>query len=122
VRVCAAPAHAARSARASGGRQADRLAPLVCSADDAGGTGAADERPRETLETAERDELGLLVLQRELLAKQDEELDELSRVVTSTRRIALAVNEELGLQSRLLARPCRVRVGAWAGAGGTTRR
>jgi hypothetical protein len=89
------------------------------SADDAGGAGAADERPRETLETAERDELGLLVLQRELLAKQDEELEELSRVVTSTRRIALAVNEELGLQSRLLAR--RPAAAACVCAGGVDR-
>jgi hypothetical protein len=71
---------------------------------DAGGVGGADERPRETLETAERDELGLLVLQRELIEQQDEQLDELSRVVTSTRHIALAVHEELDLQSRLLVR------------------
>jgi SYP5 family syntaxin len=42
------------------------------------------------------------VLQRELLTQQDAQLDELSRVVTSTRHIALAVNEELSLHSRLL--------------------
>ena len=77
------------------------------------GAGASEERARETLETAERDELGLLVLQRDIIRAQDEQLEDLSRVVTSTRHIALAVNEELGLQSRLLV--CvwpRLRAGA----------
>lgn len=70
-----------------------------------GGAGAAaEERPRETLETAERDELGLLVLQRDVLAAQNTQLDDLSRTVTSVRHIACAVNEELDLQSRLLVR------------------
>jgi hypothetical protein len=105
---------------------------------------------RETLETAERDELGLLVLQRQIIqgapaqhasrrvtgrqtealspwtvggahvvalrppacapAEQDEQLDDLARVVTNTRHIALAVNEELDLHTRLLVRhePWRV--------------
>ena len=79
-------------------------APSRAAGGSAAGAGAADERPRETLETAERDELGLLVLQREVLAAQDSQLDDLSRSVTSVRNIACAVNEELDLQSRLLVR------------------
>ena len=90
-------------------------APARAAGGPAAGAGAADERPRETLETAERDELGLLVLQRDVLAQQDSQLDDLSRTVTSVRHIACAVNEELDLQSRLLvrcvARAAHVRVG-----------
>lgn len=58
--------------------------------------------PAETAETADRDERGLLQLQRDLMDDQDEQLDELSRVVGSTKHIALTVGEELELHSRLL--------------------
>ena len=89
-------------------------APARAAGGAAAGAGVADERPRETLETAERDELGLLVLQRDVIAAQDAQLDDLSRTVTSVRHIACAVNEELDLQSRLLvrARPRRGQRGA----------
>jgi hypothetical protein len=79
-------------------------APARAAGGPAAGASAPDQRPQETLETAERDELGLLVLQRDVLAQQDAHLDDLSRTVTSVRHIACAVNEELDLQSRLLVR------------------
>lgn len=59
-------------------------------------------RSLETLETAERDEYGLLLLQGEMLREQDAQLDELAGAVTRTRHVAVAVNEELDLQARLL--------------------
>ena len=89
-------------------------APARAAGGAAAGAPVADERPRETLETAERDELGLLVLQRDVIAAQDAQLDDLSRTVTSVRHIACAVNEELDLQSRLLVRACPRRVCSWA--------
>ena len=123
------------------------------------GSGGEGHHARETLETAERDELGLLVLQRQIIqgaqtrgetlaglaserqchargarslrgvswrcprahalltpsllarADQDEQLDDLARVVTNTRHIALAVNDELDLHARLLVRACVVSLG-----------
>ena len=46
------------------------------------------------------------MLQRDVIAAQDAQLDDLSRTLTSVRHIACAVNEELDLQSRLLVRAC----------------
>lgn len=43
-------------------------------------------------------------------AEQDDALDELSRAVTSTKHIAIAVDEELDLQHRLLARSLEKRL------------
>eukprot|EP00899_Mesostigma_viride_P014464 jgi/Mesvir1/23018/Mv14613-RA.1 len=56
----------------------------------------------ETEETALRDNRGLLQLQKELMKAQDEELDSLSVLASSTHHIAVAVNDELNLQTRLL--------------------
>ena len=42
---------------------------------------------------------------------QDEQLDDLARVVTNTRHIALAVNDELDLHARLLVRARVVSLG-----------
>lgn len=50
----------------------------------------------------ELDNRSILQLQRNLMREQDEELEELSRVVTSTKHIGLAVGEELDLHARLL--------------------
>ena len=44
-------------------------------------------------------------------ADQDEQLDDLARVVTNTRHIALAVNDELDLHARLLVRVRVVSLG-----------
>jgi SYP5 family syntaxin len=56
----------------------------------------------ETSMTVDLDNSGILQLQRNMMAQQDDELEELSRVVTSTKHIGMAVNEELGLHARLL--------------------
>ena len=56
----------------------------------------------ETLRTADLDSRGILQLQTATMAEQDAQLEELERSVASTKHIALTVNEELGLQTRLL--------------------
>eukprot|EP00252_Welwitschia_mirabilis_P005097 TRINITY_DN1550_c0_g2_i1.p1 TRINITY_DN1550_c0_g2~~TRINITY_DN1550_c0_g2_i1.p1 ORF type:complete len:234 (+),score=44.83 TRINITY_DN1550_c0_g2_i1:243-944(+) len=48
------------------------------------------------------DNYGLVGLQRQIMKEQDEGLEKLEETVISTKHIALAVNEELDLQSRLL--------------------
>eukprot|EP00958_Prasinococcus_capsulatus_P021733 scaffold2986_cov406-Prasinococcus_capsulatus_cf.AAC.3 len=59
-------------------------------------------KPRETEQTAELDNRQLLQVQNQLRQQQDAQLDELETVVQSTKHIALAVNDELNLQERLL--------------------
>ncbi|EIE25173.1 Qc-snare protein, Syn8/Syntaxin8-family [Coccomyxa subellipsoidea C-169] len=56
----------------------------------------------ETLQTADLDNRGILQLQDQSMRQQDAELEELERTVTSTKHIALTVNEELDLHRRLL--------------------
>ncbi|CAL8461856.1 g1387 [Coccomyxa elongata] len=56
----------------------------------------------ETLQTADLDNRGILQLQDQSMRQQDAELEELERTVTSTKHIALTVNEELDLHQRLL--------------------
>ncbi|XP_068646114.1 syntaxin-52-like [Aristolochia californica] len=48
------------------------------------------------------DNHGLVGLQRQIMREQDEGLEKLEETVISTKHIALAVNEELDLQTRLL--------------------
>mmetsp|Transcript_579 Transcript_579/g.688 ORF Transcript_579/g.688 Transcript_579/m.688 type:complete len:227 (-) Transcript_579:1341-2021(-) len=57
---------------------------------------------RETDQTAEMDNQGLLDLQRNIMDDQDAQLEDLSRVVSSTKHISMAIGEELDLQNRLL--------------------
>ncbi|GAB2290107.1 Syntaxin-51 [Dionaea muscipula] len=45
---------------------------------------------------------GIVGLQRQVMREQDEGLEKLEETVTSTKHIALAVNEELDLQTRLI--------------------
>jgi SYP5 family syntaxin len=61
-----------------------------------------DSHPGETAVTVDLDNAGILQLQRNMMMRQDDELDELSRLVKSTKHIGLAVNEELDLHARLL--------------------
>ena len=61
-----------------------------------------DSHSGETPATVDLDNAGILQLQRNMMMRQDDELDELSRVVSSTKHIGLAVNEELDLHARLL--------------------
>ncbi|XP_062017648.1 syntaxin-52-like [Rosa rugosa] len=48
------------------------------------------------------DNYGLVGLQRQVMKEQDEGLDKLEETVVSTKHIALAVNEELTLHTRLI--------------------
>ncbi|KAF1881795.1 hypothetical protein Lal_00014546 [Lupinus albus] len=48
------------------------------------------------------DNSGLVGLQRQIMKEQDEGLEKLEETVISTKHIALAVNEELGLHTRLI--------------------
>ncbi|OIW16377.1 hypothetical protein TanjilG_19093 [Lupinus angustifolius] len=48
------------------------------------------------------DNNGLVGLQRQIMKEQDEGLEKLDETVTSTKHIALAVNEELGLHTTLI--------------------
>ncbi|GAB2269328.1 Syntaxin-51 [Dionaea muscipula] len=52
--------------------------------------------------TSDLDNQGIVGLQRQVMREQDEGLEKLEETVTSTKHIALAVNEELNLQTRLI--------------------
>lgn len=58
--------------------------------------------PVETSRTQGMDNSGLVKLQRQIMKEQDQDLESLERTVLSTKHIALAVNEELDLHTRLL--------------------
>eukprot|EP00245_Coleochaete_scutata_P005640 TRINITY_DN19329_c0_g1_i1.p1 TRINITY_DN19329_c0_g1~~TRINITY_DN19329_c0_g1_i1.p1 ORF type:complete len:235 (+),score=37.02 TRINITY_DN19329_c0_g1_i1:102-806(+) len=58
--------------------------------------------PGETSRTQGVDNRGVISLQTQIMREQDEELAGLESTVTSTKHIALAVNEELDLHNRLL--------------------
>ncbi|PNH01546.1 Syntaxin-52 [Tetrabaena socialis] len=58
--------------------------------------------PRETEATAPLDNRGLLGLQQQVMRQQDEQLEVMERTVISTKHIALAIGEEVELQTRLL--------------------
>ncbi|KAH9287548.1 hypothetical protein KI387_031665, partial [Taxus chinensis] len=62
-----------------------------------------DNKPlSEINRTTGLDNYGLVGLQRQIMKEQDEGLGKLEETVVSTKHIALAVNEELDLQTRLL--------------------
>ncbi|XP_022965165.1 syntaxin-52-like [Cucurbita maxima] len=52
--------------------------------------------------TAELDNQGLVGFQRQIMKEQDEGLEKLEETIRSTKHIALAVNEELDLHTRLI--------------------
>jgi SYP5 family syntaxin len=58
--------------------------------------------PVESSRTQGVDNSGLVNLQRQIMKEQDEDLESLEKTVHSTKHIALAVNEELDLHTRLL--------------------
>ncbi|KAF0934992.1 hypothetical protein E2562_029518 [Oryza meyeriana var. granulata] len=59
---------------------------------------AADDMSR----VAGLDNQGIVTLQRQVMKEQDEGLEKLEETVLSTKHIALAVNEELSLHTRLI--------------------
>ncbi|XP_042507253.1 syntaxin-51-like [Macadamia integrifolia] len=61
-----------------------------------------DIKPDVMSRTTGLDNSGLVGLQRQVMKEQDEGLEKLEETVVSTKHIALAVNEELGLQTSLL--------------------
>ncbi|MCO5586909.1 hypothetical protein L7F22_040854 [Adiantum nelumboides] len=58
--------------------------------------------PKENNRTAGLDNTGVVGLQRQVMREQDEDLLKLEDTITSTKHIALAVNEELDLHTKLL--------------------
>ncbi|MQL95761.1 hypothetical protein Taro_028430 [Colocasia esculenta] len=64
--------------------------------------GPGGKPPNELDRTAGLDNHGLVGLQRQILKEQDESLLKLEGTVASTKHIALAVNEELDLHTRLI--------------------
>ncbi|MFQ6660640.1 hypothetical protein Gotur_029079 [Gossypium turneri] len=69
-----------------------------------------ESKPDAMSRTVGLDNSGLVGLQRQIMkgkvvlfrAEQDEDLEKLEETVVSTKHIALAVNEELDLQTRLI--------------------
>ncbi|KAF1894684.1 hypothetical protein Lal_00020976, partial [Lupinus albus] len=61
-----------------------------------------DIKPDAMSRTVGLDNSGLVGLQRQIMKEQDEGLEKLEETVISTKHIALAVNEELGLHTRLI--------------------
>lgn len=71
---------------------------LLGDSGDGSGAGPA----RETDATAELDSHGLLSMQHQVMHQQDRELEQLERSVSSTKHVALQINEETTLHNRLL--------------------
>lgn len=62
-----------------------------------------DSKSEEVIKRASNmDNHGIVGFQRQIMREQDEGLEKLEETVISTKHIALAVNEELSLQTRLL--------------------
>ncbi|KAI9115671.1 hypothetical protein K1719_013340 [Acacia pycnantha] len=64
--------------------------------------GPDTKQPDAMSRTVGLDNSGLVGLQRQVMREQDEGLEKLEQTVTSTKHIALAVNEELDLHTRLI--------------------
>lgn len=61
-----------------------------------------ETKPDAMSRTVGLDNSGLVGLQRQIMREQDEGLEKLEETVVSTKHIALAVNEELDLHTRLI--------------------
>lgn len=61
-----------------------------------------ESKPDAMSRTVGLDNSGLVGLQRQIMREQDEGLEKLEETVISTKHIALAVNEELDLHTRLI--------------------
>ncbi|KAK9819807.1 hypothetical protein WJX72_002665 [[Myrmecia] bisecta] len=66
------------------------------------GKGSSAAVARETDRTADLDNRGILQMQQHVMREQDAELAELEKTVTSTRHIALTIDQELDLHTSLL--------------------
>lgn len=56
----------------------------------------------ETEQTAELDARGLLQLQNQIIRTQDKALDNMEKAIGRTKQVAMAIGEEVDLQTRLL--------------------
>ncbi|CAN6476905.1 unnamed protein product [Victoria cruziana] len=61
-----------------------------------------ESKASEINRTAGLDNYGIVGLQRQIMREQDEGLEKLEETIVSTKHIALAVNEELTLHTRLI--------------------
>ncbi|CAG9466867.1 unnamed protein product [Pedinophyceae sp. YPF-701] len=68
-----------------------------------GETSAGASHAGETEDTAALDAQGILQLQQQVIERQDDDLQHLHDNVQRTKEVALTINEELGLQNRLLS-------------------
>jgi regulator of vacuolar morphogenesis len=57
---------------------------------------------RETAETKELDNSGVLQLQKQKMADQDMDVEELRKIVTRQRELGIAINQELEVQNEML--------------------
>ncbi|GAX76115.1 hypothetical protein CEUSTIGMA_g3558.t1 [Chlamydomonas eustigma] len=67
-----------------------------------GSSSKAGHQTKETETTAELDSRGLLNLQQQIMKNQDMELEHMEKAIGSTKHIAVAIGEEVDLQTRLL--------------------
>ncbi|KAL6648898.1 hypothetical protein ACP70R_013122 [Stipagrostis hirtigluma subsp. patula] len=93
---------------------AEKLSGLSAKAKEAGGQftlkldrnglgGSSEKCARiDVNSTADMDNREIVDLQRNVMKEQDKKLDILGETITSTKHIALAINEELNLQTRLI--------------------
>lgn len=65
-------------------------------------TNSNEDSNNKARTTMSADEATVLQFQRQIMREQDEDLDDLSKHVTKTKHIAVAVGEELDLHTRLL--------------------
>ncbi|CAA2969750.1 syntaxin-52-like [Olea europaea subsp. europaea] len=63
-----------------------------------------ESKPVDAMSRTGLDDSGFVDLQRQIMREQDEALEELEETITSTKQIALIVNEELDLHTRLIVR------------------
>ena len=59
---------------------------------------------KETNETRERDNAGLVQLQKQKMADQDLDVDELTKIIQRQKELGVQINEELEVQSEMLKR------------------
>ena len=59
---------------------------------------------KETNETRERDNAGLVQLQKQKMADQDLDVDELTKIIQRQKELGVQINEELEVQSEMLRR------------------
>lgn len=59
---------------------------------------------KETAETRELDNQGVMQLQKQKMADQDLDVEELTRIVMRQRELGVAINQELEVQNEMLKR------------------